>query len=147
MLGAIKSGRSRCCMQLLCTSLFSKRFLKFLHGTVVPKLPCRTISQAFVWNCCSKLALQSYFLSPCMEPSCRSCLAKLLLKLSRGTVAQRPPCAISYAFAWGCRAKHAFRSCYSGSRVTLSCMSCLLKLLLELSYGAAVQKLLLRSFF
>ena len=133
-------------MQLLCTSCLAKLFLELSHGTIVPKLPCRTISQAFVWNCCSKLALQSYFLSPCMEPSCRSCLAKLLLKLSRGTVAQRPPCAISYAFAWGCRAKHAFRSCYSGSRVALSCMSCLLKLLLEFSYAADVQKLLFRSF-
>ena len=92
MLGAVESVSSRCCMQLSRTSCLAALFLALLHGAVMPKLPCRTIPEAVAWSCCSKLALQSYFLTSGMERSCKSCLAKLLLKLLRATVAQRLPC-------------------------------------------------------
>ena len=79
-------------MQLSCASSLAKLFLELLHRTVVPKLPCRIISQAFAWNCCSKLALRSYFLSSCMEPSCKCCLSNLFFKLLFGSVEQKLTC-------------------------------------------------------
>ena len=79
-----------------------------LHGAVVQKLPCRTFSEAVAWGCPATVALQSYFLSFCMELSCRGCLSKLFLKLF----------------------------C-----MKVSCKSCLLKLFLQLLYGTVVQKL------
>ena len=71
--------------------LSAKLFSNLLPGTVVPKLPCRTISQAFARNSCSRVALQSNFLRYCLEPLCKSCLAKLLLELLCGPAAQVQP--------------------------------------------------------
>ena len=112
-------------MELSCIGGFSKLFLKllhgtacecclinlflaFLHGAVVQKLPCKVISEAFVWSLPAKVALQSYFASFCMELSCRGCLSKLFLQLSYEGVVQKLPFeTISSAFVWNCRAKLA----------------------------------------
>ena len=89
-------------------SCLIKPFLQFLHGAVVQKLPCRTFSEAVAWSCPAKVALQSYFLSFCMELSCRGCLSKLFLKLLYEGVVQKLPLeTISSAFVWNCRAKVA----------------------------------------
>ena len=91
-----------------CKSWLIKLFLQFLHGAVVQKLPCRTFSEAVAWSCPAKVALQSYFLSFCMELSCRGCLSKLFLKLLYEGVVQKLPFeTISSAFVWNCRAKVA----------------------------------------
>ena len=96
----------------LCKSCPIKLFLDFLPGAVVQKLPCNTISEAFAWSCPAKVALQSYFLSFCMELSCRSCLSKLFLKLLFESVVQKLSFeTISQAFGWNCLAKVALCSC------------------------------------
>ena len=97
---------------------FSKFFPKLLHGTVVQKLPFQATYQAFAWNCRANVALWSYFLSFCMELSCKrcltnyflslrmelsrkSCLSKLFLKLLFGTVRQKLTCkATSQGEVW-----------------------------------------------
>ena len=105
-------GFARLFLKLLhgtaCGSCRIKLFLDFLHGAVVQKLPCKTISEAFAWSCPAKVALQSYFLSFCMELSCRSCLLKPFLKLLCESVVQKLPFeTISLAVVWNCRAKVA----------------------------------------
>ena len=88
--------------------LAHKAISVFLHGAVVQKLPCRTFSEAVAWSCPAKVALQSYFLSFCMELSCRGCFSKLFLKLLYEGVVQKLPFeTISLAFVWNCRAKVA----------------------------------------
>ena len=150
-----------------------------LHGSVVHKLPFAAASEAFAWNrraegasqryladlgwnCCTKVALRSYFLSfcmelscksylaglflklwsCCMELSCKSCLTKLFLKLLHGTVMHRLPFkATPQAFVWRCRAKTAFWNYFFSFCMELSCRGCLSKLFLKLLYEGVVQKL------
>ena len=94
-----------------------------------------------------------------MKLSCKSCLAKLFLKLLYATVVQKLSLGyISEAFAWSCPAKvalqsyflsfcmdcHAevaFQSYSSSFCMKVLCKSCLLKLFLQLLYGTVVQKL------
>ena len=91
-----------------CECCLTNLFLAFLHGAVVQQLPCKIISEAFAWSLPAKVALQSYFLSFCMELSCRGCLSKLFLKLLYEGVVQKLPFeTISSAFVWNCRAKVA----------------------------------------
>ena len=74
-----------------------------------------------------------------MELSCKSCLAKLFLKLWHGTVVQRLPCkALSQSFAWHSRAKAGLRSNFVSIRIELSCKN---KLFPKLLHGSLVQKL------
>ena len=47
-------------MALSCKSCLSKLLLEFAYGAVVQKLCCEAISQALVWDCRAKAALQSY---------------------------------------------------------------------------------------
>ena len=110
-----------------------------LRGSVLHKLPfaapskafawnCRekvalqSCSAAFAWNCCAKVAsrafacnccakapLQNYFLTFCVELSCKSCVAELFLNLLHGAVLQKLPLeTISQAFAWHHRARVVF---------------------------------------
>ena len=76
-------------LELSCKRCLAKLFLKPWHGAVVQKLPCRTFSEAVAWSCPAKVALQSYFLSFCMELSCRGCLSKLFLKLLCESVVEK----------------------------------------------------------
>ena len=144
-------------------------FPKLWHGTVVQRLPCKAMSQSFAWNFRAKAALQSIFVSYRIELSCIELLLhgtvvqrlpspKLPVKLLRGTVVQKLPCeAISWAFAWNCRAKVAswsyflafawkyakayFRNYFWSFYVELSCKSCLSKLIVKLWFGIVEQKL------
>ena len=128
-----RSGFQECCAVLSSNGRGLGRSLSYvgrsqislsmmLRGSVVHKLPFAAASEAFAWNhrakvafqsypaglawnCLTKAALWSYFLSFrmelsckscftsfCMQLSCKSCLAKLLLKLLHGTVMQKLPC-------------------------------------------------------
>ena len=63
-----------------------------------------------------------------MEVSCKSCLAKLFLKLLHGAVLQKLPYkAISQAFAWNCHAEVAFAKLF----LKLLCESVVQKLPFE----------------
>ena len=108
-----------------------------LHWTFIRKFLCEAISQAFAWNCRAEAALRSYFLNFCMKLSCKSCLAKLFLKLLHATVVRKFLCgAIYQAFVWNCCANVAFRS-YPSSlspSMELSCKDCLVKLSLKVKY-------------
>ena len=92
--------RAKAALRSYCLSFFVelscnyvlKLFLKLSYGTVAQKLPFEASSYAFAWNCHTKGALQSYFLSFCMKLSCRSCLTKLFLQLLHDTVMQKLPC-------------------------------------------------------
>ena len=110
-----------------------------LPGSVVHKLPFAAASEAFAWNrreniafqsylaafawncrakvasrafacnCCARAALQNYFLSFCVELSCKSCVAKLFLNLLHGAVLRKLPFeTISQAFPWHHRARGGF---------------------------------------
>ena len=106
------------------------------------KLPCEAISQVLAWNCRAKAALRSYCLSFCVELSCKSCLLRLFLRLSYGTVVQKLPFeATSHAFAWNCHAKVTLRSYFLSFYMKLSCRSCLTKLFLKLLHDTVTQKL------
>ena len=73
-----------------------------------------------------------------MKLSCKSCLAKLFLKLWRGTVVQNLPCkAMSQSFAWNSQAKAALRSDFLSFCIELSCKDVLFPKLL---HGTVVQK-------
>ena len=80
------------CMELLFKTCSAKLFFELLRGTAVQKLPCEAIAYAFAWKCCAKAALQNYFLRFCMEPSYKSCLAKLFHNILHAAVVQKPPC-------------------------------------------------------
>ena len=75
-----------------------------------------------------------------MKLSCRSCLAKLFLKLSDATVVQKLSLGhISEAFAWNWCANVAFRSYPSSlsASMELSCKDCLAELSLKARYWLA----------
>ena len=85
--------------------------------------------------------MQNYFLSFCVELSCKSCLAKLFLNLLHGAVVQKLPFeTIPQAPAWHHRARVVFRSYFLCFCMQLSCKRFLAKLFLQLlSYGAVTQ--------
>ena len=68
-----------------------------------------------------------------MQPSCKSCLAKQLCKLSHWTVLRN--CAFPETFARNCRAKIALRSYFLSFCMGLSCKSCLMKLFFSSCMG------------
>ena len=87
--------RSYClsfCMELSGKSRLAKLLLSLLHGTVIPRLPCKAIPCAFDYNCRAKYSFRSYFSGSCVALSCMSCLLKLFLKLLFGTVVQKLSC-------------------------------------------------------
>ena len=66
-----------------------------------------------------------------MQLSCKSRLARLFLKLSRGTVVQKLRCEPTpHSLAWGCLAKAAFRNYFASFCMATSCKGCLSKLYL-----------------
>ena len=77
-----------------------------------------------------------------MTQSCKSCLAKLFLKVLHATVVQKLPFGTIFeAFAWNCWANVAFRS-YSSSlstSVELSCKNGLAKLSLKIKFRSVFQ--------
>ena len=76
-----------------------------------------------------------------MQLLCKSRLAKLSLKLLRGTVVQKLRCeAIPQPLAWSCLAEAAFRNYFASFCMASSCKGCLSKLFLELSHGTVVRK-------
>ena len=111
-------------MELLCKTCLLKLPLMLLHGTVIQKLLCKAISQAFAWDCHAEAVLRSYllnfcmtqsrkscFASFCMQLSRKSCLWALLLKLLHGTVMQTWLFkAIPWAFqlVWNCHTNKCF---------------------------------------
>ena len=135
MLGAVKSVCS-CCMEVSCTSCLSQ-LLPFAWDRRT-KVTIQSYLPVLAWNCNTKAALWSYFLSFHMELSfkvkCRSvfpeCCA-VLLSNGRGlgrslsyvgrsqislfvmlhaALVHKLPCeAFSQALAWNCRAKAALQ--------------------------------------
>ena len=79
------------CMELLFKTCSSKLICELSHGTVVQKLSCEVIAEAFARNCRSKAALRNYFLSFCVELSYKGCFARLFHKLLHGAVVQNMP--------------------------------------------------------
>ena len=75
-------------MELLFKTCSAKLFLELSHGTIVQKLPCEVIAEAFARNSRAEAALGNYILSFCIELSCKNYLAKLFHKLLHGAVAQ-----------------------------------------------------------
>ena len=137
---ALRSYFLSFCMELSCQSCLAELFLKPLRGTVVQNLLCEAIFWDLAWNHRAKAALRSYCLSFRVELSRKSRIAKLLLKLLHGTVMQKLPCeAISWVFAWSCRAKVASWS-YLFSFCMELCKSFLPKLFLQLLRGTVAQK-------
>ena len=88
-----------------------------------------------------ELLCKSCFTSFCMQLLRKGHLAKLCLKLLRGTVVQKLRCgATPEPLAWSCLAKAVFRNYCASFCMASSCKGCLLKLFLELFHGAAVRK-------
>ena len=79
-----------------------------------------------------------------MELSCKSCLAKLFLKLLHRAVLQKLPYkAISQAFVWNCDAEVevAFAKLFLKLLCESVVQELLLELVLKLLYGTVMQKL------
>ena len=97
------------CMELLFKTCSAKLFLELWHGTVLQKLPCEAIAEAFACNCRAKAALQNFVLSFCVELSCKSGLPMLFHKLLHAAIVQNMPFqAIFHAPAWHYRIRVAF---------------------------------------
>ena len=76
--------------------------------------------------------------------TCKSCLAKVLLKLWCGYVVQRLPCkAMSQSFAWSSWTKAALRMNSVSFCIELSCKHALFP---ELLHGTFVHKVALQSY-
>ena len=89
--------------------LLAELSLKLLHGAVVQKLSYKAISLTFACNCRPEAALQNYFLSFCIELSCKNDLAKLFHKRLHGAVVQKKLSEVIFqAPAWHYRARVAF---------------------------------------